>query len=385
MKYCYSIFLIACLMFANSLSAQTDIDDDDFSDIYDADTLVTVSVDDPVVDSILVANAAAEPANMRTYIVERGESWESIAEDNGVTVDELRNANRGLPEPFTGMEINVPKKLSDADLQQRRMLLRNAVYAQADQDLSAGNYKDAIKAFDKIIEAGNAPLIVYFKRGSAHYERGKLTAAWRDFNYVEDHDTKGEFEDIGKLCDTLSELIEQKRAANAQMWAGLINTGLQVANSVMQAKQAEKQQSGSYPANGDINSLLDPNLAIQQVNAQNESEYQQLRAVNPSLTREQYMRMKAAAYEATKQAERSRGAYGSSNYSLSSSEHSVESSTTKSHDCPSLKANRKYYCANTGKCGMCGGDGLDDAGFGNGVNNQKCTLCGGTGKCKWCQ
>ena len=76
----------------------------------------------------------------------------------------------------------------------------------------------------------------------------------------------------------------------------------------------------------------------------------------------------------------------SSSYSSSSSSSSYSSSSSKSSSCPSLKAsNGKWYCANTGKCGMCGGDGMMDGSFGQGANSLKCTLCGGSGKCKYCR
>lgn len=62
------------------------------------------------------------------------------------------------------------------------------------------------------------------------------------------------------------------------------------------------------------------------------------------------------------------------------------SSSGSSHTCPSLKAHGgKYYCANTGRCGMCGGDGLMDGSFGQGADSHKCTLCGGSGECKYCK
>ena len=76
----------------------------------------------------------------------------------------------------------------------------------------------------------------------------------------------------------------------------------------------------------------------------------------------------------------------SSSYSSGSSSSSSYSSSSRSKDCSSLKVNQgKWYCANTGKCGMCGGDGLMDGSFGLGANNLKCTLCNGSGKCKYCR
>lgn len=76
----------------------------------------------------------------------------------------------------------------------------------------------------------------------------------------------------------------------------------------------------------------------------------------------------------------------SSTTSTSRSSSSSSSSSTRKQDCPSLKMNNaKWYCSNTGKCGMCGGDGLMDGSFGLGANSLKCTLCNGSGRCKYCR
>lgn len=76
------------------------------------------------------------------------------------------------------------------------------------------------------------------------------------------------------------------------------------------------------------------------------------------------------------------------NRSSSNDDSDVEetSSSKSTNTCSSLKVHGgKYYCANTGRCGMCGGDGLMDGSFGQGANSHKCTLCGGSGECKYCK
>lgn len=73
----------------------------------------------------------------------------------------------------------------------------------------------------------------------------------------------------------------------------------------------------------------------------------------------------------------------SSSYS-SSSNSSSYSSNSSSKSCSSLKINNgKWYCANTGRCGMCNGSGYVKDGYGL-SSKHKCTLCGGSGKCKYC-
>ena len=79
---------------------------------------------------------------------------------------------------------------------------------------------------------------------------------------------------------------------------------------------------------------------------------------------------------------------GTSYSSTSSSTRTTNtsSSSSGSQDCPSLKVGAgKWFCANTGKCGMCGGDGKMDGSFGSGPNSLNCTLCSGSGKCKYCR
>ncbi len=113
--------------------------------------------------------------------------------------------------------------------------------------------------------------------------------------------------------------------------------------------------SYGYPSGGNSNYLLDPNYAAAQATANGSWRY----ATSSS---------------------------SSSSSGSSSSSSSGYSSSSRKSDCPSLKAtNGKWYCANTGKCGMCGGDGRMDGSFGSGANSLKCTLCNGSGKCKYCR
>ncbi|MBQ5663179.1 MAG: hypothetical protein IIV19_01975 [Bacteroidaceae bacterium] len=75
----------------------------------------------------------------------------------------------------------------------------------------------------------------------------------------------------------------------------------------------------------------------------------------------------------------------SSSSSTSSTSSRTTSTSSRKQDCRSIKDNPKYTCGNTGKCGMCNGDGLMDGSFGQGPNSLRCTLCNGTGKCKYCK
>ena len=110
-----------------------------------------------------------------------------------------------------------------------------------------------------------------------------------------------------------------------------------------------------YSSGGNMNYLLDPNYAAAQATANGSWRY-------------------AGSSSSSSSSSSSGSSYGTGG-----------STSTRKKDCSSLRVNGgKWYCANTGKCGMCGGDGRMDGSYGSGANSLKCTLCNGTGKCKYC-
>ncbi len=58
----------------------------------------------------LLALTMAFSANGRTYIAERGDTWESVARKWGLYTEELKAANSIFPELFTGLEIELPEQ-----------------------------------------------------------------------------------------------------------------------------------------------------------------------------------------------------------------------------------------------------------------------------------
>jgi len=93
------------------------------------------------------------------------------------------------------------------------------------------------------------------------------------------------------------------------MWGQLFAVAAVTTASVVSANNTPNNSGGSYPSGvsssktGNMDYLLDPNNAVQQVNAQNEAEYQQAKRFNPSLTKEQFMQMKVQAWQAARQTE----------------------------------------------------------------------------------
>ena len=215
------------------------------------------------------------------------------------------------------------------------MSLFKADNKTADELLSNMDYKKAQKLYSQIINKYNATedcTDAYYGRALCLYNRGKWKSAIKDFQTVL-NGGKASYT-ISKQCKELLADAQQHREEQlqnrAELWGGIFLTAATVGTSIAIAANQEKSQASSSSSSS---------YGVSTSTSDNENT-----------------------------------SYTSSTSSASSGKSS----------CPSLKAARgKYYCCNTGRCGMCGGDGLMDDGIE--VNQFKCTLCGGTGRCKYCQ
>lgn len=269
------------------------------------------------------------------HMVDRGEDLNSIAELYCTTPAAISKTNYDLTEIYCGMELVIPVTASDYDLQLNKAYHSNSLYSEAEYAYKCGDYKQAVKLYDQIIKGGSPLLLAYYKRGMAQYQRDKLGQAYEDLSYVASHDAEGNFPDAENYCKKIYKIQQQRSQENAQFWGALVQTVAVAGLSAYEMSQQSKQHSTRSSSSSSSSS----------------SSY--------------------------------------SSYSSDDSDNTNSSAQTttktKSSTCPSLKVNNgKWYCCNTGKCGMCGGDGLMDGSFGQGPNSHKCTLCGGSGKCKYC-
>lgn len=199
----------------------------------------------------------------------------------------------------------------------------------ADDYFERGKYRAAAKNYGLAINI-KPTASLYFNRGVSYYNMNKYNEAIADFRLCLDNNpSKYLITRSHELIDKAEEYQFKKEQNRAQMASAIFGLVLTGANAYFQI-QAQKQ------------------------------------------------RAKYTSYGTS---------YSSSAISTTDTDEGMSSHTsTSSNQCPSLKVNRgKWYCANTGQCGMCGGDGLMDDNLGGGVNRHKCTLCGGSGKCKYCQ
>lgn len=287
------------------------------------------------------------------HIVDRGETLASIANLYGVTTGKIIELNPEASDfVYTGMELIVPHNVIEVAPNASPSLVSEAVRNRAiiaeacedaDRLLSQEEYTKAVKAYSKIIKkfknSTYSCVEAYYGRALAYYNQGKWKRSIKDFERTIDDPRCGSTvrSHCTSLLATAREYRQQQLERKAELWGSIISATLVTTTSAIVANQQAKNSAKNINTTRGTASLNNSSAS----SANNSSDEQ---------------------------------SYNSSG------------SSTKSNVCPSLKAaGGKWYCANTGRCGMCNGDGRMDGSFGQGANAHKCTLCNGTGKCKYCQ
>lgn len=177
--------------------------------------------------------------------------------------------------------------------------------------------------------------------------------------------------------------------------------GSLVANMLGTPNAGYRAQTGYVPsaASGNINALLDPNLALaqvqQQMQAQEMQEFQMAKSLNPKLTLQEYRKQKQEAQwqMAANQvyAEQFSASYAGSNVgvdyseSISTSSSTSTSTPTVDHTCPLCHGSKRYQMdTNPGtygtmdykvRCNECGGMFMKSTGH----THIPCPQCHGKG------
>ena len=200
----------------------------------------------------------------------------------------------------------------------------------ADAYFEKKKYKSAAKHYGLAIDIEPSASL-YFNRGVSYYNTSNYYDAIADFRRCLDNNpSKSLMARALELMDNAEEYQLQKEQRNEQIGQAIFGLVLTGANMYFQA-QAKKQRT-KYTSRGSSST--------------NSSDYSEDDEYSGGTT----------------------------------------STSSSSRNCPSLKVARgKWYCCNTGECGMCNGDGLMASTIGGLGEQLKCTLCGGSGKCKYCQ
>ena len=94
--------------------------------------------------AVALALSVCINTHARTYIVDRGETWESVAAKWRVYVEELRAKNKFLPSLYHGLEIDLPETASEQPYHDSGFLLNR----QLNDDLAVIEAKLSTNAYD---------------------------------------------------------------------------------------------------------------------------------------------------------------------------------------------------------------------------------------------
>lgn len=168
-----------------------------------------------------------------TVVVGYGETFETIANRYGITINELLTANPGKWNCFAGMKIIVPQPyqspVGDKNISSVVVLYADSLLISAKAMSTAGSYNKAIKIYNKVISMGVRTPYAYAGRGECYfclkkYKKAKddmLQAIYsEELAQIEKEWCKSALEDI-------EEGIRSKRQRRKEIWS---NIGLGVAS-----------------------------------------------------------------------------------------------------------------------------------------------------------
>lgn len=350
------------------------------------------------------------------HVVQRGETLEFLATKFGVSEQDIRDQNEDfdLDILYVGLPLQIPiPEIGDFPEEIERFIasrsLTSSILNEANLLYNNGSYRKAAKLYTAVIKE-NASSDVYYLRGRCYLYQGKYKSAIKDLEMANagsdlSYSLKSSCESLlAEAIDNRDAQLEARGELLGSIFAAAAVTAATVATAsaidnydYYRTTSSTSLSSQGYSLPPELQPEIAARNAVAQINYQMKVEEENFKAnyratFKSNCGREpsdmevmeaytNYLKAKNDAYAATNSTATS--STSTSGSSTSTSIRNSNSSTSK--DCPSLKINNgKWYCVNTGKCGMCGGDGLMDSSFGLDVNSLKCTLCGGNGKCKYC-
>lgn len=410
-----------------------------FSFSQSSDSIARAKITEAMVNKVLRQSLLDEivekGGRVVIHEVQRGETWESIADLYDMTEYELKSMNPLFDECSTGLTLDIPVLLSNEELTERLIVSQNSHYARAEELYAAGNYSDAIKAYTKLINSSQSALLAYYKRGCAYYNADKYKKAMNDFGHVLEHGGGEIYPNAEENYNKAYAQVQRQREARARAWGNLLQTGLQMANTYFAAKQQSEmyKQSGMNMYNNvGVGSYagLDPGSEayMQRVQANfdnivNNGMMQLQQYTNncyqaAPLVMEQFMQQQNQMaqqchdqwvkyvlgreptaeedqqwwinyYSSMSQAYTNVNATttttGLNNWDDGQNENVSNSTSSSSKRCKKISVTDMAHCEGSGICQRCNGDKRywDDS-FGVGHWVDPCTTCRGTGECPSC-
>lgn len=374
--------------------------------------LIKSAAHDALLKQMIKEQLENEGAIFEPHVVDRGETWESLARISGIDELDLKSLNGGVKNLYAGLEITLVSFPKWSINYERKILaMYPLIISEAESYMKAKEWKKATKLYTRIIECSEC-LTARYMRGVAYYNNGKFKEAAKDFSWVAGNDRFKLYDDAFDLSQQANNAWEQKKAERAEFWGNLagavLQTGLQVASNIVAAKQMESYGStysqitsptttgmtGSLAAQMEQPGFFENvhnnimNLSIQQVQEQQQREYMYMREsylrMGKDLTWDEFLSIQSQAY-AMMQAEESGKSVVDNNDSQTKNYGAGTYATYGDKTC--------HLCRGTGICQTCNGKGIArDNMFGtgkhydcpncyleNGIRTGKCSGCGGKG------
>ncbi len=208
-----------------------------------------------------------------THIVQRGETFASIASQYGISVEQLQNANPLCEQCYVGLSLFIQKSDIDKVMEERKLMPNdeiNDMFQNRCEDAfmmaAGGEFKKAIKVYDQLIEENpNAEL--YMNRGLCQFERKKWKRAISD---LETALSFNELQDSERLeAEAYLEKAKEYRATQlenrANIWSGIAAMAVVTTAAVVQASSAGKQSQISQNSNDyNSNEIFSESVSIEE-------------------------------------------------------------------------------------------------------------------------
>lgn len=224
-------FFVYCILVLQSLTTLG----------QNADSIAKDARINAVIDATLLKSTMDEykekGGRFLIHVVEKGESWESIAALYGIEMHDLLCMNSIHDNCFVGMELYVPVLLSDEELKEQKLIANHSGYRMAQLQLDNKDYSKAARTYTSLIESKASSTLAYFNRGVALYNDGHYKKAMSDFARVKNRGSKEFGERASKYYQYAVQRLDERREARANVFANLLNMGVQVAGGYLQAKQ----------------------------------------------------------------------------------------------------------------------------------------------------
>lgn len=204
---------------------------------------------------IFLLIATTLSAQQQTITVGAGETFESIANRYGLTLEELLEANPGKYECYAGMKIIVPSPyespVGNKDISSVVILHADSLLLAAKAKSSNGAYRKAIKTYNKVLAMKVRDPYAYAGRGECYFNLKKYKKAKKDLTQaIYSHKLATiEKEWCESALEDINDALLAKRERRKEVWANIgltFATAAALTATAYMASEQSKAQKQYY-------------------------------------------------------------------------------------------------------------------------------------------